>query len=64
MAKKVYSSSVGNKYNSSVKPNTRRKHNGKTKKRNRNGKGGAYRVLIGDKQYKENYDKIFNKRNK
>ena len=35
----------------------------KQKKENRNGKGGAYRVLIGDKQYKENYDKIFNKRN-
>ena len=32
MAKKfVYSGSVGNKYNSSVKPNTRRKHNKKKK---------------------------------
>jgi len=33
MAKKVYSSSVGNKYNSSVKPNTRRKYNSKVKKK-------------------------------
>jgi|TARA_Y100001973_G_C5192916_1_gene332179 hypothetical protein len=33
MAKKVYSGSVGNKYNSKVKPDNRRKHNGKTKKK-------------------------------
>ena len=34
MSKKiVYSGSVGNKHNSSVKPTTRRNHNGKTKKK-------------------------------
>tara|TARA_Y100001963_G_scaffold29103_1_gene39550 strand:- start:30080 stop:30184 length:105 start_codon:yes stop_codon:yes gene_type:complete len=32
MAKKVYSGSIGNKYNSSVKPSTRRKHSKKNKK--------------------------------
>tara|TARA_R100000458_G_C8167263_1_gene169071 strand:- start:544 stop:687 length:144 start_codon:yes stop_codon:yes gene_type:complete len=32
------------------------------KKENRNGKGGAYRVPIGDEQYKFNYDKIFRKK--
>ena len=36
----------------------------KPKKRNRNGKGGAYRVSIGDLKYKENYNKIFRKRDK
>ncbi len=36
----------------------------KPKKRSRNGKGGAYRVPIGDLEYKENYNKIFNKRKK
>tara|TARA_Y100000593_G_C4266604_1_gene315095 strand:- start:1119 stop:1262 length:144 start_codon:yes stop_codon:yes gene_type:complete len=33
----------------------------KPKKRNRNGKGGAYRVPVGDLKYKENYNKIFRK---
>ena len=33
----------------------------KPKKRNRNGKGSAYRVPVGDKEYKINYDKIFRK---
>ena len=33
----------------------------KQKKENRNGKGGAYRIPIGDKKYKFNYDKIFRK---
>lgn len=32
------------------------------KKESRNGKGGAYRVPIGDKMYKQNYDKIFRKK--
>ena len=36
----------------------------KPKKRNRNGKGSAYRVPVGDKQYKYNYDKIFKKKDK
>lgn len=27
----------------------------------RNGKGSLYRIPVGDKQYKENYDKIFTK---
>ena len=35
-----------------------------SKKRNRNGKGGAYRVPVGDLKYKENYNKIFRKRDK
>ena len=36
----------------------------KPKKRNRNGKGSAYRVPVGDKQYKYNYDRIFKKKDK
>tara|TARA_R110000823_G_scaffold158841_2_gene289656 strand:- start:242 stop:373 length:132 start_codon:yes stop_codon:yes gene_type:complete len=32
------------------------------KEESRNGKGGAYRVKVGDKQYKENYNKIFKKK--
>ena len=32
-----------------------------SKKRNRNGKGGVYRVPVGDLKYKENYNKIFRK---
>ena len=27
----------------------------------KNGKGSLYRIPVGDKQYKENYDKIFTK---
>jgi hypothetical protein len=34
------------------------------KKENTNGKGSAYRVPVGDLKYKENYDKIFKKRDK
>tara|TARA_R110001583_G_scaffold38498_6_gene124416 strand:- start:3221 stop:3358 length:138 start_codon:yes stop_codon:yes gene_type:complete len=34
------------------------------KKENTNGKGGAYRVPVGDLKYKENYNKIFKKRDK
>jgi hypothetical protein len=29
----------------------------------RNGKGSAYRVPIGDLKYKQNYNKIFRKKN-
>ena len=35
-----------------------------SKKRSRNGKGGVYRVPVGDLKYKENYNKIFRKRDK
>ncbi len=34
----------------------------KQKKENRNGKGSSYRVPVGDKEYKYNYDKIFRKK--
>ncbi len=34
----------------------------KPKRKNRNGKGSAYRVPVGDKEYKYNYDKIFRKK--
>jgi hypothetical protein len=30
-------------------------------KEHTNGKGDSYRIPVGDKQYKENYDKIFTK---
>ncbi len=33
-------------------------------KESRNGKGSAYRVPVGDKNYKYNYDKIFRKKDK
>ena len=35
----VYSSSIGNKYNSGVKPSTRRKHNKKKKGNNKKSNG-------------------------
>ena len=33
-----------------------------SKEESRNGKGGAFRVPIGDKQYKYNYNKIFKRK--
>ena len=30
----------------------------------RNGKGSLYRIKVGDKQYNENYNKIFKKKEK
>lgn len=42
-----------------LEENTMRKQK---QKESKNGKGSAYRVPVGDKQYKYNYDRIFKKR--